>query len=139
MPLAFSVSCPGKLGDQQPAIERLKEDLSHRERCIVETVGWVHGFVVRLQESSRTNVMALLTAADCSVIRETVQQYEWPISEHYQQPTLQHCEPWNIPVPAMDQLHDHSPESQISQHEDAFTIPAPVDYWPVSIPLPSVA
>lgn len=104
MPLAFSVSCPGKLGDSLPAIARLKQNLCQKENCFVESVGWVHGFVVRLQETSRQSVMALLKAEGCTVDRISEQHYEWPTSTY----DMQHQAPWN-------QSSSHRPASLVDE------------------------
>lgn len=103
MPLALSIRCPGELGDELPAIEQLKERLWRKEDCSIETVGWVHGFVVRLRESCLGKVNALLAEHDCVVADAWEEHYEWPSGER---PVQQHLAPWNL-VP-----HEREPMSE---------------------------
>lgn len=106
MPLALSVSCPGELGDHLPAIEQLKDRLFFQEQCCVESVGWVHGFVVRLQERSLASVKALLAAEGCTVDRITEQHYEWPESGRDTQQHWRHAAPWNQPQSEPDSVRE---------------------------------
>lgn len=134
MPLALSVSCPGELGDSLPAIEQLKDRLWREEHCCIETVGWVHGFVVRLQEKSLERVKMLLAADGCTVQRITEQHYEWPEPAHSQQRPRQ-MEPWNV--------HDTTPRPpevlvQTPEPIEPATVATP-SQEPVIIPFPAAA
>lgn len=97
LPFALSVSCPGSLGDSLPHVDALKERLFRSEGCCVETRGWVHGFVVRLQETSLANVRRLIAEAGCFISEEVQQHYEWPESQSGDQHQLlqRQLEPWN--------------------------------------------
>lgn len=108
MPLELSVLCPGRLGDCLPHVDALKERLFHGEGCCVETRGWVHGFVVRLRESSLASVKALIAEAGCFISEEVRQNYEWPESsggDQHQLPRRQ-LEPWNAPESHVDRDAD---------------------------------
>lgn len=91
--------CPGSLGDSLPHVDVLKERLWRKESCCIETRGWVHGFVVRLRESSLANVKALIAEAGCFISEEVQQNYEWPEDQGQDQHQLpqRQMEPWNAP------------------------------------------
>lgn len=136
MPLALSVSCPGELGDHLPAIEQLKDRLFLQERCCVESVGWVHGFVVRLQAQSLEGVKALLAAEGCTIDRITEQHYEWPESGREAQHHMRHSEPWNQPQTDVETVIEPVPEPQ---NQPDPLVPAAPEPEPVILQFPVAA
>ncbi len=136
MPLALSVSCPGELGDNLPAIEQLKDRLFQHEQCCVESVGWVHGFVVRLQAQSLEGVKALLAAEGCTVDRITEQHYDWPTSSRDTQQHWRHREPWNQPQAVAEAVIEPVPEPK-NQPEQL--VPAAPEPEPVILQFPVAA
>lgn len=135
MPFALSVSCPGELGDDLPAIEQLKDRLWREEHCCIETVGWVHGFVVRLQERSLARVKELLAASGCTVKSEVSEQYAWPEPANCQQ-SLRQMEPWNQPQTVVEAVIEPAPEPQ-SQPDQL--VPVAPEPEPVILQFPVAA
>ena len=134
VPLALSIRCPGELGDELPAIEQLKERLWRKEDCSIETVGWVHGFVVRLRESCLEKVNALLAEHDCVVVDAWEEHYEWPTSQRDAPQQWRLTEPWNVPGTTLPEVSVPQP-NPIEQA----TVVTPSSLEPVIIPYPTAA
>jgi len=89
-------------------------------------VGWVHGFVVRLQEESLAGVKALLAVEGCTIDRITEQHYEWPTSARDTHQHWRHREPWNQPHATEDNVTESAPELRRQPEQLVPAAPDPV-------------